>query len=104
MNIEIYEVFIRKNINKILHCCTWRQRNSEPQRLSSLNGWAFVYKLSGCGFESCCCDLNFRYGACFEQGVPWHSGNYRVQNHSEICMWQDNNIQSDWCTWFTLLL
>ena len=20
-----------------------------------------------------CCHLNFRYGACFEQGVPWHS-------------------------------
>ena len=20
------------------------------------------------------CHLNLRYGACFEQGVPWHSG------------------------------
>ena len=20
-----------------------------------LNGWVFVYELSGCGFESCCC-------------------------------------------------
>ena len=39
-----------------------------------LNGWVFVYKLSGCGFESRCCHLNFRYGACFEQGVPWYSG------------------------------
>ena len=39
-----------------------------------LNGWVFVYKLSGCGFESCWCHLNFRYGAGFEQGVPWHSG------------------------------
>ena len=38
------------------------------------NGWVFIYKLSGCGFESCCCHLNFWYGACFEQGVPWHSG------------------------------
>ena len=38
-----------------------------------LNGWVFVYELSGCGFESCCCHLNFRYGACFKQGVPWHS-------------------------------
>ena len=27
-------------------------------------------QLSGCGFESRCCQLNFRYGACFEQGVP----------------------------------
>ena len=30
-----------------------------------LNGWVFVYKLSGCEFESCCCHLNFRFGACF---------------------------------------
>ena len=43
-----------------------------------LNGWVFVYKLSGCGFESRCFHLNFRYRTCFEQGVPWHSGNYRV--------------------------
>ena len=21
-------------------------------------------------FKSCCCHLNFRYGACFKQGVP----------------------------------
>ena len=34
-----------------------------------LNGWVFVYELSGCGFESRCCQLYFRYGACFEQGV-----------------------------------
>ena len=39
-----------------------------------LNGWVFVYELSGCGFESRCCHLNFRCGACFVQGVPWHSG------------------------------
>ena len=26
--------------------------------------------LSGCGFESRCSHLNFRYGSCFEQGVP----------------------------------
>ena len=39
----------------------------------SLNGWVFVYELSGCGLESRCCHWNFRYGASFEQGVPWHS-------------------------------
>ena len=38
-----------------------------------LYGWVFVYKLSGCGFESRCFHLNFRYGPCFEQRVPWHS-------------------------------
>ena len=46
-----------------------------------LNGWMFVYELSGCGFESSCSHLNFRFCSCFEQGVPWHSGNYRVWIH-----------------------
>ena len=30
----------------------------------------FVYKLSGCGFESRCSHLNVRYRVCFVQGVP----------------------------------
>ena len=37
--------------------------------------------------------LNFRYGACFEQKVPWHSGNYRVWIHSETRTWHDKNMQ-----------
>ena len=43
----------------------------------------FVYKLSDWGFEFRYSHLNFRYHACFEQGVPWHSGNYRVWIHCE---------------------
>ena len=43
-----------------------------------LNGSVFVHELSGCGLESRCNHLNFRYCACFQQKVPWHSGNYRV--------------------------
>ena len=31
--------------------------------------------------------INFRYGACFEQGVPW------VQIYSEPRTWHDNNTQ-----------
>ena len=31
------------------------------QTLNWLNGWVFVYKLSGCGFESRCSHFNFRY-------------------------------------------
>ena len=38
--------------------------------------------------------LHFGFHACFKQGVPWHSGNYRVWIHSEMCMWHDENIQS----------
>ena len=41
-----------------------------------------------------CSHLNFRYRACFEQGVPWQSGNYRVWIHSERRTWHDKNIQS----------
>ena len=48
-----------------------------------LNGWVFVYKLSGCGFKSSCSQLNFKFRACFEQGVPWHSEEYRVCIHSK---------------------
>ena len=48
---------------------------------------------SGCGFESSCSHLNYRYRACFEHGFPWHSGNYRVWIHSETLTWRDKNIQ-----------
>ena len=51
--------------------------------------------ISGFGFESSCSHLNFRFRTCFEQGVPWHSGNYRVWIHSEVRMWHDKNIQTD---------
>ena len=54
----------------------------------------FVYELSGCWFESSCSHLNFKFCACFEQGVPWHSGNYRMWIHSETRTWHDKNIQS----------
>ena len=35
--------------------------------------WILNVCLNGCRFESGCCHLNFRYSACFEQGVPLHS-------------------------------
>ena len=60
-----------------------------------LNGWVFVYELSECGFESSYSHLNFRFRAYFEQGVPWHSDNYRVWIHSETRTWHDKNGQSN---------
>ena len=48
-----------------------------------LNSWVLVYESNGSGFESSCSHLNLKFHACFEQGVPWHSGNYRVWIHSE---------------------
>ena len=58
-----------------------------------LNGWVSVYELSGCGSESSCSHLHFRFRTCFEQWVPWHSGNYRVLIHSETCTSYDKNIK-----------
>ena len=57
--------------------------------LTGLNGWAFVYEISGCGIDSCYSYLNFRYRANFEQGAPWHSDNCRVYIHSKTWMWHD---------------
>ena len=59
------------------------------------NSWEFVYELNGSGFESSCSHLNFRFCACFEEGVPWHSGNYSVWIHSEMRMLHDDSIQSN---------
>ena len=61
---------------------------------AGLNGWVFVYEISGCGFVSSCRHLNFRFHAWFEQGVPWHSGSYRVWIHPETRTWNDENIES----------
>ena len=71
-----------------LWSCTWSYT-----LLIWPNCWVFVYELSGSGFESSCSHLNFRFRSCFEQGVPWHSGNYRVWIHSETRTWHHKNIQ-----------
>ena len=60
-----------------------------------LNGRVFVYEVSGFGFESSCSRLTFRFHACFEIGVPFDSGNYRVWIHSETRTCDDKNIQSN---------
>ena len=58
-----------------------------------LYDWVFIYELSDFGFESSSSHLNFRFRACSEQGVSWHSGNCRVWIHSEMRTWHDKNIQ-----------
>ena len=78
--------------------CTWHDKNiksNTPDKHSQhssiiwpiwLNGWVFLYELGGCGLKSHCFHLTARCRACFEQGVPWHSGNYRMWIHSETHM------------------
>ena len=51
-------------------------------------GWVLIYKLSSF-YPVAWMSRN----SCFEQGVLWHSGNYRVWIHSETRTWHDDNIQ-----------
>ena len=64
---------------------------------AGLYGWVFIFELIGCGSHSHCSHLNFRYHACFGQGVPWHSGKYKVWIHSKTRTWHDKNMQSILC-------
>ena len=57
------------------------------------NGWVFVYELSGSGFQSSFSHLNLRFRACFEQGVPGDSGNYRVWIDSETRTWHEHTVK-----------
>ena len=75
--IRTHNHLVRKQTLNYLDWPVWR------------SGWVFVYELTGCGFKSCCNHVNFRYRACFERGVPWHSGNYRVYIHSETRSWHE---------------
>ena len=77
----------------IINDCNWTRTQNHLVRKWTLNH-LFIYELSGSGFESSCSHLNFRFRACFEQGVPWHSCNYRVWIHSETRTWHEKNIQS----------
>ena len=66
-----------------------------------LNGWLFVYQPSGCGFESICSHLNFRLRACFKQGVPWDSGNYKDSLLNTHLRWQEDTV--NWRCRYVLL-
>ena len=89
-----------KGVHRMIRTYSQMLRTGKYSRHSSiiwsvwLTGWVFVYELRDYGFESRCCHVIFRYHTCFEQGVPWYSGNCRVRINSEIPMWHDKNIQS----------
>ena len=78
-----------------MHCTDKYSGQSLIIWLGWPNGSVFTYELSGFGFEFSCSHLNFTFRACFEQGDPWHSRNYRVWIHSEMRTWHDENIQSN---------
>ena len=60
-----------------------------------LNAEVLLYELSASGFQSGSSHLNFRFHASFKQGVPWHSGRYRVWIPSETRTWHHKNLQSN---------
>ena len=84
-------------------CVLIMSRTSLRVNFSDWPVWVFVCELSGCGFESHCNHLNFRFRACFKQGVPWYSGNCRVRIHSETRTWCDKNIQSGILQFYALI-
>ena len=53
--------------------CNWTRAHNhlvDKRTLNHLAKLAKFYELGGCGFEYSCSHLNFRFRACFEQGVP----------------------------------
>ena len=93
--------FTLKLVRDIIKTYSQMHRTDKYSQHSSIiwpvwpNGWVLFYELSGWGFESRCSNLIFRYGTCFEQGVPLHSGNCRVWIHSQTRTWHDKNTQSN---------
>ena len=88
------------NFSLLLHrfmvgtvCTNFESQFSQEVWPVWLNGWVFVHDLNGCGFKSIYSHLNFKFCACLEQRVLWHSGNYRVWIHSETPQWHDKIIQ-----------
>ena len=60
----------------------WRKRLQEKNSASSNDSWSSIETVdSFISFIKW--HLNFRYCTCFEQGVPWHSGNYILWIYSK---------------------
>ena len=78
----------------------WIHMSSDCNWTRTQNHLLLKRTLIGSGFESSCSHLNFRFRACFEQGVPWHSGNYRVWFHCETRTWHDKNILPNVKVWY----
>ena len=71
---HIWSLSDRNRIRTHNHLVRKRTNDLNLKKASLTNGWVFVYEVNGFGLEPRCCHLNFRYGACFKQRVPWHSG------------------------------
>ena len=50
---------------------------------------------SCCGFLFSCTHLNFRFRTCFDQGFPWHLGNYilSIKLWNAYDKWQEHTVK-----------
>ena len=91
--------FIMKRIRDMIRTYSQMHRTDKYSQYNSIiwpfwrKSWRFVYEVSGGVSESSSSHLNFRFGACFEKGVPWYWGKHRSWVHSETHTWHDKNIQ-----------
>ena len=69
-----------QNILKILISsdCNWTPTHNDLVLKWTINYFTKLNKSLSWVVTQARNHLNFRYRACFEKGVPWHSGNYRV--------------------------
>ena len=44
-----------------MHCTDKYSQHAQSFKPVWLNGWVYVHKLSGCGFESRCCHLKYNW-------------------------------------------
>ena len=77
---SIMNLFFLFQIFQLLIFCNWTRTQNNLVLKRTLNHLA---KLT-----------TFRFRACFEQGVPWRSGNYRVSIHFEnaYVTWQEHTV------------
>ena len=75
---RLYQILFEGQLKSL----QWLQLDSNPHPL----GWEFESSCSR--FECSCSYLNFRFRACFEQGVPWHSGKYREYKNIKLKSFQ----------------
>ena len=89
MEVSLGYLTVSQSESTLYNCLNVKELLARSRR----EVWVFVYELSGSGFVSTSSHLNFRFRTCFEQGVSWYSGNYRVWIHSKTPTWHDKNIQ-----------
>ena len=96
INLTLYNNSSAQSVNNIFESFMWNSRDiqldalckkvltTQFNHLDSLAKWLSVrLPTKWLWVRIQLQRLNFKFRACFEQGVAWHSGNYRVWIHTE---------------------